>query len=465
MAFFYIREDGTATGNGGRYVSALTSSWASAFAATTAYYSSIQHCYAATSAPIKGDHLMLAHTASTTEVFVSNRDVVSPAWHSVDEDAVNESRIGARVINPSNLFGFRIEGEAFIGGIYFSNTGNGDVFSIYGNNAFARWKDCTLHLDHNDTTEYLIPNMGSNTYGGYSIFEGCTFVSNSANNRFFGLNNRNYARFIACKFDQGGLDGGGTATLLNGGNGHTGIFEHCDMKNCNIAGTSLLGDNLIYSLVDCLLPTGYTAPTTAFGQNIFSMVGCDDGAGGVSHRFEFVRVGGTARNNDSTYVASSPSWNDGSTQSSIEVFTTASATRHLPFVFDMPIMYVNLSSTSEDVLTLNFVSSATLTDADISAYVIYEDQTVFKQGNVVHSVSALGSAVFGNCTGTGSALASSTLTAADWTGEPAAGKFYRIDLDTSIDRGRAAFTKVRVEVGKTSLGSGKLFIHPVIDIG
>ena len=228
-------------------------------------------------------------------------------------------------------------------------------------------------------------------------------------------------------------------------------------------------DNLLFVLQGCKLNSNLSLPTS-FGKvgQRFEMYNCDDSINNKFYRFYIADYSGSAKNNDSTYVTTTESWYDGSDKSSIEVITTANCSHITPFIFELPAQYVDLSDTASDLITIDLVTDSTavsLTDTDIAAFLVYPDGTTAVQANWVTSGKTVGTGNYGiDPLAAGTTLSASSLGAGDWTGEPASANFYKMELDTSGDAGQATAVTIRIEVYKASIGSGDLFIHPIITV-
>lgn len=232
-----------------------------------------------------------------------------------------------------------------------------------------------------------------------------------------------------------------------------------------------LGDENPYvKLFNCKLNSNLNFGTPVYAGQRVELWNSDDTTGGKFYRFKINDYSGTVSNNDSTHVTTTESWYEGSDKSSIEVTTTANCNHVTPLVFEIPAQYVDLSQTASDVLTLDLVTDSTqlsLTDTDIAAFLVYPDGTTAVQANWVTSgkTDDLGTGNYGiDPLAPGTELLTSSLGAGDWTGEPASANFYKLELDTSGIAGQATVCSVRIEVYKSEILSGELFIHPLLTL-
>ena len=218
---------------------------------------------------------------------------------------------------------------------------------------------------------------------------------------------------------------------------------------------------------DIILPVAGTNLTQPMQR--FEMYNCDDSTGLALHRFYIADGCGSARNNDSVYNSNNLAWYEGSAKSSVEVRTTAICSKQSPFIFILPVEYVDLGDTASDKITINLVTNIVLTDVDIAAFLVYPDGTQIVQPNWVSTPSYTnkGTGLAINPIETGNTLGTSALDAADWVGEPTSPNFYKLELDTVGDAGEAFIPEIRIEVYKTSIDgtTDKLFIDSELEIG
>lgn len=162
----------------------------------------------------------------------------------------------------------------------------------------------------------------------------------------------------------------------------------------------------------------------------------------AEYQYHFKAPHGTVDDDTSFYRDGSTAFPDSSQKISLKCQTLSTASREMPFVFDYPLIYAPLSSTATDVLTLYILCSATLTDADVSAELLYPDGTNKNVSNRVESVTDAFDPLR-----TGSTLSTNT---ESWTGRTTENR-YQVQLDTSGDAGADTVPSVlRVSVTKAS---------------
>ena len=125
-----------------------------------------------------------------------------------------------------------------------------------------------------------------------------------------------------------------------------------------------------------------------------------------------------------------------------------------PFVFNLPIEYVDLTNTTTDLIRVALTTSLTLTDTEIAAYLVYPDGTTSVQANWVTSGKTVGAGNYGiDPLDAGTTLPTSSTA---WTG--ALANKYQLDCDTSGDPGAVAPVSVRIEIYRASITNTQLFI-------
>ncbi|MHA1962274.1 MAG: hypothetical protein ACW99U_18880, partial [Candidatus Thorarchaeota archaeon] len=262
--------------------------------------------------------------------------------------------------------------------------------------------------------------------------------------------------------------------LIPGGQeaGHDTLIEGVDLSVLtdsilNAGEGPTAGDVFTARFVNCLLNSSLILPPDSdfdLPQHRFEMWGCDDTDGGELFRFHMQDGTGKVVNNNSKFVTNENVWYGGSPEirSSYEVSTKALCSHVFPFVFQLPIEYVDLTSVSK--IRVLVATTLTLTDTEIAAYLVYPDQTTPVQPNWVTSgkvVSPTGSPERINY-GTDPLAAGTELptSTAVWTdpGSPQLSNKYYLELDTSAAPGAAGPISVRIEIYRASIVAGELYL-------
>ena len=460
MAYYYVKSGGTASGDGGRYASQKTGSWATAFTDASEYYDELRDAILATTIPADGDLILLSDVHAFNGASSGTPNVSgSIEIISVDDDDIELYSPGASDLN-TNAFSDKsinsgINAPVLIQGMEIGSAD--DSLIVGGQNTELRVIDATLSVTGPSDICLNVTSLGS------SIELINTTLKGFSGSIAISTNGGDYQKI---HWYGGAVD---TMTTLHSTPqcGCELIINGVDLSPVTTLISGLAGNDDGYRMVlsNCTLNSSVTIPTMQARYQRFEMYNCDDSSG-VLHRFYIAGYAGTASNNDTTYVTTTESWYDGSDKSSIEVTTTANCSHKSPFVFELPAQYIDLSSASSDVLTLDLVTDSTalsLTNTDIAAFLVYPDGTTAVQANWVTSGKTVGTGNYGiDPLAAGTALSASSLGAGDWTGEPASANFYKMELDTSGDAGQATACSVRIEVYKASIASGKLFIHPLM---
>lgn len=461
--YYYVKNGGTATGDGGRYTAQQTGTWAAEFPTTAEYYDTIGDALAATTIPVDGDYIMcsdvhiIAYDNLSNPTISNNVTVVS-----VDNTDITLYKPGASEELSDTNDTFKLGGHVHIAGVSLKT--HDDCVASNANGAKIRLQDLILNTDdslrnilsaqHSGVTVDLInvdlsiQNTGANalksTLGGIIRWNGGSTILNATNM----INNTG--------------SNGGYTILING-------VDLTSITGIILASASTNTSTTLLRLTNCRLNSAVTLHGTLFhAYNRFEMFNCDDSTGGDFHRFYIADGVGSVRNNDSVYITADEAWYEGSIISSMEVRTEADCNHTTPFIFELPAQYVDLSSTSTDKVTIELVtaSGTTLTNTDIAVFLVYPDGTTSVQPNWITSGKTVGAGNLGtDPLATGTALTTSGLGIGDWTGEPATPNLYKIDLDTVGDAGQATAVSIRIEIYKPSIAASSLYISPQLTIG
>jgi hypothetical protein len=378
---------------------------------------------------------------------------------SVDDGDVSLYSPGASEDNNAALYPFQFRANGISAGVdYTSNSLAADVIT----NGWT-FQDCTLKEDDASDDALRVDNDASSAWLVNVILE-CGHVDGHP------LKLSNGAQI---NWRGGSIVGSPTALFADTGcfvnGGGSAFIDGVDLSNVNgtmiTFGSAAETDSSLVRLTNCLFPNSYTLHNTILRRNNrVEAFNCDE-ASGVKHAFYVADGAGSAQNNDTVYVTATKAWYDDTDKSSIEVITSSLCGHVDPFIFELPMQYVDLSDVTKDTLTLDLTTNLTLTDTDIAAFLVYPDGTNDLQANWVTSGKTPSGYLGTDPMPGGSTLPNSVLTAGDWTGETTS-NFYELVLDTSVDAGQATAVGVRIEVYKPSIDgtTNKLFIHPLITV-
>ena len=465
MAFYYVKSGGTATGDGGRYVTQKTGSWATAFTATSEYYSSLEATPLATTAPNGGDYILASHLHNEVYVgsqvsFTSGSESASIFLVSVDDANCEVYKQGAKEVMSGGAAYYMLNWNILLAGFDLETVTN--ILRADNNLRKLMVQDCILRPDNsNDSAIQSSVGPAFITFINVDVIPNTVnarVIYNSANGGVFNWYGGTLGTNVSRVFENNATDGG--------------TFNITGVDLSVATNTLVHWNNTPYGRAvfnSCKLGVGVTLHNVGGGIPIstseFEMYNCDDATGGAYHRFHYETGAGVAKNNDATYVTATSPWNEGSVKSSIEVTTTSICSHALPLSFELISQYVDLAQAGNDVLTIELVTDLTLTDTDIAAFLVYPDGTTPLDAHWITSGKTVGAGNFGiDPLAAGATLPASALGAGDWTGEPVSPNFYKMVLDTSGDAGQAAAVSIRIEVYKASIAAGKLFIHPLVTL-
>ena len=173
----------------------------------------------------------------------------------------------------------------------------------------------------------------------------------------------------------------------------------------------------------------------------FEAYNCSSSSTAAEFQFFIQSRGGLV--DDATDITrdNSEPFTDSNQKVSMKVDTDANPTVHLPFWFDLPARYAELSNASTDTIRLFLLSSDSgLTNNDVWAEMIYPDGTTKQLGNYISTQHA-------DALNAGTAL---TANSDAWTGRTSETR-YQIDVDTSSDIGADSVPIIRIFVAKPDI--------------
>ena len=425
-------------------------------------YDSLDDAYlSVTTPPTDGDFVFLSdiHSASIT-----------PSSGILLNDTGSENGVGVRLISVNDT-----DVTLYKPGASETITGNDNEYNFKYNGFLAG-----LSLETADNT---ITTVGP----GHWVMQDATFTSDTSNDRVINMASTGcYLQLINVDLKCNNV---GCIPIFVASGAHFNWYGGALVNNCTFIIDGFFGSGAVLNIIGVDLSDCTGTIVEEFGTSgdatVVTLTQCKFNASStlvgtfnkLSHRLEVYSsdsfdyhtfhvqsAGGIAKNNDATYVTATESWYEGSVKSSIEIYTTAVCSRVKPFIFELPAQYVDLSV--DDLITLELVSSATLTDTDIAAFLVYPDGTTAVQPNWITSGKTVGTGNYGtDPLAAGTELDDSVLLDADdWTDEPSTPNFYKIELDTSGDAGQATAVSIRIEVYKASISLDSLFIHPLVTI-
>ena len=449
MAYFYVKDGGTATGDAGRYATQQTGSFASLGAAN--YYDSIGAAMVATTVPDLGDWILISD-ASTTHTYTADEiwttSLSGGAWPSplkmvsVSDTAIDSYSPGAKETNSSGdmrhngiISTYGIDWVC-AGGIPGPQTTNRDVrfflcdVQSTGQSIQANDNGTVLHIEHVTSTAASLSTRFRAAAGGMLNFRGVT-VAGTPTTIFANYGASYGARINAfgCDFstvttqDASGTDNNTTQDVSSL------YFERCKR---NTSQTNFIFQHTpIRPVLDATV--SHSGNTNAEEEYYLGMVGC-----------HYEMVTDTAFYRDST--TSFPS----AETVSLKYVIDSKAAFFDPAIIRFPVTrYVPLSNTASDKVTLYLLTSATLTDTEMWGVMHYADGTTRTQGNFVNSSSntVSGKMFLDPFSGAGTTLTTNTEA---WTGRTTENR-YQLDFDTSGDPGADCVVRIDLFIAKPSI--------------
>lgn len=460
-------DDQSDTSYGARQTGAMSS------LTDTNVYADLGQCVGISSPPIDGDFIYVAnnHDASYAN---GATPIINPGGAkndigvqiiSVNNADIDEYMPGASDAMTDGSYEYNFRYNAFISGVSLSAMDD-VIQSTQVENGRLTLQDLTITTSTGtgDTPFKLDRKVG---YSVHCI--NVDLVVNGAGNR---MNFQAGNRLI---MDGGSISGSVMTTIFDTAFGGSGgaqvIFNGVDLSSQSGTILPATADNqetFLLRFTNCKLHANVTFHgELALPHHRFEVFNSDE-AGGSLHRFYVADGTGSAKNNDTVYVTATEGWYGGSDKSSIQVETTSICSKIVPFVFELPAQYVDLSDT--DTIEIELWSETTLTAGDICAFLVYPDGTTVTQPNWVSTGPSVGSGNYGhdplstaNIVKSAAGAGSANLGASDWTGESGTPLYYTLTLDTSGNAGAVSAVSVRIEVYKASI-TDPIYIHPLFTL-
>lgn len=446
MAYYYVKNGGTAVGDAGRYASQQTGSFATLGAAN--YYGSIELAIAASTSPVAGDFI----NPSDLHSFTSAGSIVYSGIESnpfyivcVDDANIDASRnTGNRAYESalvasgdlSSVDCFLSGVELFAGDDFIFQkattlndcklvlAGTNDSISMQFQNTILEMINCELAF--NSIASLIVARSGaivnmsgglvSTTTGGVtSLFGGDTSSAGGVTINFKGVD-------LAVV----------TGALLNGfgGNASSDDFINASFDMCKISAG------------------------VAFTNEVFKnknhralFTRCSDSSAAAEYQYHLHAFGGDVDDDSAIFRNEDEAFTESNQKISYKIVTNSDASLGSPLWLDFPVLrYSKLSSGATDTLRFYLTSNTALTDKDIYIEVSYPDGTNKQTPNSLSSAPVTAGGTL-DLMATGTTL--TTDTTSTWTGGLA--NKYQIDLNTSVDVGADCLPIVKVYITKPSI--------------
>lgn len=461
MAFYYVKNDGTATGDAGRYASRQTGSFATL--GTANYYASVTAAQAATTAPVAGDEICISDVHSeTTAATITLMGAVGTSalpikYISVSDSNMDQAAVAAAAqINVTGAssdirFGTADGSRQAFHGLWLKTENDNRCLQ---SNSINRFRKCTLEAT--GPTDIAVSITGD---GSIMTLEQCTVLCGDSATIPVRITGAGTVRMIGGSVTKttGNID-----NLIDGGAANGGFnFQAFGVDISKVSGylfgnggNAVTDDTIDITIDGCKINaslTGFIQQSLYGPAKNVSITRSSSSSAAASYQFYKNSDQHTVQQDTTFYRDSSTAFTDSGQKVSMKVVTAANADRVAPFFFELPARYAELSSASSDTLRLYLLSSDSgLTNNDVWANIIYPDGTNKEVFNFLSTTTS-------DPIGTGTAL---TANSDSWTGRTTETR-YQIDLDTSGDPGADCAPILRILVGKPSL---TVYIDTTVDV-
>jgi len=438
MAFYYVKSGfGTATGDGGRYATQQTGTFAALGAAGV--YGSIIEAIAATTSPIASDLInpsdLHDHSISSSILYTGIPEntfyVVSVQDANIDlasSTRAKETASGAsNDISAIDMFMSGIElviGDIFTPqnskfyGCKINLTGAGNNINISNDGAIAEFIGCELAIDQTNTD---------------------IIINNGATFNFIGGSVTTISAGLVSLLNTGGLNGGMKATFTGADlSAVTGTLV------ADMGGGESADDEISITFDMCKLASG-----VAFTNEVFKsknqralFTRCSDSSAAAEYQYHLHAFGGDVDDDSAIFRNEDEPFTESNQKISYKIVTNSDASLGSPLWLDFPVLrYSKLSTGATDTLRFYITSNTALTDKDIYIEISYPDGTNKQTPNFLSSApTTVGGTL--DLMATGTAL--TTDGSSSWTG--ALSNLYQIDVDTSGNAGADCQPIVKVYV-------------------
>ncbi len=440
MAYYYVKNGGTASGDAGRYASQQAGTFAALGA--SGYYDNTTAAKAATTAPVAEDFILIsdlhdftaAGTLSVIGIPVNNFYMIAVDDANIDAARTSGNRAREAAASAQDA----VVTDTYVSGIEIFA---GDDHFFAGNNIFI---DSVVSCD--GINDVLINSSGDgcslNMVGGELNCGSSAVIpivtGTGMTLEFVGIT-------LVSTVDITNLSNAG---FVNGG-GH--IYANgCDFTPitgtliANVGASEAIDDLIDVKFDMCKLASGvaFTNETFKSYNQRALFTRCSDSSAAAEYQYHLHAFGGDVDDDSAIFRNESPVFTDSNQKISYKIVTNSDASLASPLWFDMPLnKWSPLSVGVTDTLRFYITSNTALTDKDIYIEISYPDGTNKQTPNFLSSAPT-------TVGGTLDLMAAGTTLTTDatstWTG--ALSNLYQIDLDTSIDVGADTYPIIKVYV-------------------
>ena len=444
MAYYYVKNGGTATGDAGRYASQQTGSFAALGVA--GYYNDIQDAIDnSTTSPVSGDFINVSDLHS----FTSGTNILFTGVNSIPFFIVTVDDANMDLARTSGNRASEVTGSA--ADATFNDITMSGVELTVGDDTFYQGKiillDCKVSVSGGFDSPLTINSDGAsanliNTELAMNTSGNVVVVNNSGLITMTGGAITSTAT-ITNLTTQGFTNGGGSI-----------YFGGVDLSS--VVGTVIANvgaDEVTDDLIDVNFDMCKIASGVAFTNETFKSYNqralftrCSDSSAAVEYQYHLHAFGGDVDDDSAIYRNEDPAFEDSGQKISYKIVTNSDASLGSPLWLDFPNnRWAALSAGASDTLRIYLTSNDVLTDKDIYIEVSYPDGTNKQTPNFISSAPT-------TVGGTLDLMATGTTLTTDGTSTYTGGltNKYQIDVDTSGDVGADTVPIVKVYITKPS---------------
>jgi len=456
MAFYYCRDDGTATANGGRYdVEKANNSWDTEFTLASEFYDSIESAMNATTEPGASDFIYVSSASAFSKGSAISLTLAFPPdspilCYSVDDSAINDFLAGATELTGGSNLDFNFTTTKLSVAMYGITIGASDDVQLAANEQYLLLVDGALRLQaansrlslgtSNSSVEMIrsdfISDVGTSAEimrvqegARLSVIGGSFIATSGSVNDYIGSPANN---------------GGGGVLRISGQD--LSAMPSGSFLLGNMGGSRANDGVIDFHFDDCQLNSaaGIVEEVFTSPRHQLLLTNCSGVSSEAEYQFFQRTWAGDVEDEDSSGIVrtESTAFEDGEKVSML-VTTVADCGPGRPLKIELPARFAELSVASTDTIRVYFAQPNTqidLTDANFYAKLIYPDGTVKNQYNIVTNQATLLTAGTQHTDDSGSSTWEDdgvALTAHDE---------YRMDISTSSDVGHDSVPRIIIYI-------------------
>lgn len=444
MAWYVVKDGGTATGDNGRYATQPTGSFATLGAAN--YYASITAANAATTSPAANDFIIISdlhsNISAASKTFLGI-DPPSIIYISVDDANMENGRTSGNraAIGTTGSSSDLFINNAIVSGMDLST---GDNIAL-NSQAGCIVQDCTFSFA--GSSDALAASGDGQS--GVIIDSDINFLHAEGNVLIAGgsvltILGGSITKPTGGHITSGGFTAGGGNLYMKGVDCST--IDNVLFKD---VGATSANDDTIEIFVDlCQLASGVAFTNEEFASTNHRLIiqRSSDSDATAEYQYHIHAFGGDLNQDTSKFRGEDEAFPISSQKISYEIITNSSASLGSPFWFIFPdVKGIQLSAVANKKIALSITSAVTLTDLDVYIRVTYPDGTNYAVANRLLTCPVnIASCIDYMATGT----ELDTDTGSSWTG--ALANEYIMEVDTASLAGSDSTPEIIVYVTKPS---------------